>query len=209
MTFHELWDGFGYLGATLGVIMVVPQIVRIVRHPGLPGVSTASWSLTSLTCLGWLVYGIRTRAAPQIPGNVLLVIGAVTVVLLVAGDMPRYRRALALGAAAAVLLTIVSIMPAEDVGYFAFALGLCSSWPQLYDSINSWRAHVNSGVSVSTWGLRLCSQICWLTYAIGTSDLAVGIAAVVTLSTAVALVALETSARTAATTEKNPVTVAA
>lgn len=209
MTFHEVWEGFGYLGAALGVVMVVPQIVRIVRHPSLPGVSTSSWALTSLTCLAWLVYGIRTKAAPQIPGNVLLVMGAVAVVLLVANGMPRQRRALGLGGAAAALLTVVSIMPAEDVGYFAFALGLCSTWPQLFDSINSWRAHLSSGVSVSTWNLRVGSQICWLTYAIGTADLAVGIAAAVTLSTAVAMVALETSARAAAPSERSGVTVAA
>jgi uncharacterized protein with PQ loop repeat len=193
-----LWTGFGYLGATLGVIMVVPQIVRIVRHPTLAGVSTMSWAVTALSCLGWMVYGIRTDAAPQIPGNLLLLTGAAAVVLLVTYGPSRSRRALLLGLAAAALLTITTTIPAQDVGYFSFVLGLFSAWPQLFDSINSWRTHAVSGVSVSTWIVRVGSQICWLTYAIGTPDLAVGIAASVNLSMAVAMVALETSARSSA-----------
>jgi uncharacterized protein with PQ loop repeat len=201
VTLHELWTGFGYLGAALGVVMVVPQIVRIVRHPALAGVSTVSWAVTALTCLGWMVYGIRTDEIPQVPGNLLLVTGATAVVLLVAQGPSRSRRALLLGAAAAVLLAITMTMPAEDVGYFSFTLGLFAAWPQLFDSINSWRAHTVSGVSVSTWTLRVGSQICWLTYAIGTPDLAVEIAAVVNLSTAVVMVALETSARSSATAQ--------
>ncbi len=195
MTIHELAVGLGYLGAAFGVIMVVPQIARIVRHPSLPGVSPLSWALTSVACLGWLVYGIRTDAAPQIPGNVLLVSGAVVVVLLVNTATPRSRRALLLGAASAALLALTLVIPADSVGYIAFGIGLFSAIPQLFDSIGNWRAHVYSGVSVSTWALRIGSQACWLLYAVGTLDVVVGISACVNFSMAVAMVALELSAR--------------
>lgn len=197
MTINEFAVGLGYLGSALGVAMVVPQIVRIVRHPSLPGVSPLSWALTSMACLGWMTYGFRMGATPQIPGNVLLVSGALAVVLLVNGTIPRGRRALLLASAAAALLAIVWLIPADSVGYFAFTVGLFASWPQLYDSIGNWRARLNSGVSVSTWNLRIASQVCWLTYAVGTSDLAVGISACVALSTAAAMVALELMARAA------------
>ena len=72
MSAHALAVGLGYTGATLGVAMVVPQIVRIVRHPSLTGVSPLSWALSTFACLAWLTYGLRTSATPQIPGNVLL-----------------------------------------------------------------------------------------------------------------------------------------
>lgn len=197
MTIHELAVGLGYLGATLGVVMVVPQIVRIVRHPRLAGVSPLSWAMTTLACLGWLIYGVRTHAAPQIPGNILLVTGAVAVVLLVHHSVSRVRRALLLGGTAALLIAIAFVLPAHMVGYFAFSIGLFSGLPQLADSIANWRGHVNSGVSVSAWALRIGSQSCWLAYAIGTSDLVVGISACVVLSTAIAMVCLELAARSA------------
>lgn len=197
VTIHEFAVGLGYLGATLGVVMVVPQIVRIVRHPSLAGVSPLSWAMTSLACLGWLIYGVRTKAAPQIPGNVLLVTGAVVVVLLVHHSVSRVRRGLLLSGGAALLLAIAFVLPAHAVGYFAFSIGLFSGLPQLADSIANWRGHVNSGVSVSAWALRIGSQSCWLAYAIGTSDLAVGISACVVLSTAIAMVCLELAARSA------------
>jgi uncharacterized protein with PQ loop repeat len=195
MTSHDLWVGLGYLGALLGVVMVVPQIVRVVRHPSLPGVSPTSWALTSLACLAWMTYGIRNDAAPQIPGNVLLVSGAVAVVLLANAPMPRGRRGLLLGLGAGALSAIAWSIPADSVGYFAFGVGLFSSWPQLYDSIGSWRARISSGVSVSAWTLRVGSQVAWLAYAIGTHSLPVGIAASVTMASAIATVALERGAR--------------
>ena len=43
--------------------------------------------------------------------------------------------------------------------------------------------------------LRIGSQTCWLTYAVGTSDRAVTLAATMALSTAVLIVALELGAR--------------
>src|SRR5580692_1225941 len=171
MSAHEIAFGFGYLGAALGVAMVVPQIVRIVRHPSLPGVSPISWALTVCACLLWMTYGLRSGALPQVPGNVLLVCGAIAVVLLVKSPMSRARRGLLLALGAGLLEVTAWVISPESVGYLAFAIGTVSTWPQVYDSIGNWRAHINSGVSLSTWSLRIASQVCWLTYAVGTSDL--------------------------------------
>jgi uncharacterized protein with PQ loop repeat len=195
MTTHEIGFGFGYLGAALGVAMVVPQIVRIVRHPSLPGVSPISWALTVFGCLLWFTYGLRSRALPQIPGNVLLICGAVAVVLLVKSPTPRARRALLLVLGGGLIELTAWVLPPEGVGYLAFAVGTVSTWPQVYDSIGNWRGHINSGVSLSTWTLRIASQVCWLAYALGTSDVPVGVGACVAGLTGVAMVALETAAR--------------
>jgi uncharacterized protein with PQ loop repeat len=195
MTTHEIAFGFGYLGAALGVAMVVPQIIRILRHPSLPGVSPISWTLTAFGCLLWLTYGIRSGALPQVPGNLLLICGAIGVALLVKSPTSRARRAVLLAVGAGLLESIALVIPPQGVGYLAFAVGTVSTWPQLYDSVGNWRAHLNSGVSLSTWGLRLASQVCWLTYAVGTSDVPVGVGAVVAGLTGVAMIALETAAR--------------
>jgi uncharacterized protein with PQ loop repeat len=195
MTTHEIAFGFGYLGAALGVAMVVPQIVRIVRHPSLPGVSPISWALTVFGCLLWFTYGLRSGALPQLPGNLLLICGAIAVVLLMKSPTSRARRGLLLALGAGLLEATASVTPTQGVGYLAFGIGTISTWPQLYDSVGNWLAHINSGVSLSTWGLRIASQVCWLAYAVGTSDLPVGIGACVAGLTGIAMVALESAAR--------------
>src|ERR1019366_3449271 len=195
MTTHEIAFGFGYLGAALGVVMVVPQIVRIVRHPSLPGVSPISWALTVFGCLLWFTYGLRSGALPQLPGNLLLICGAIAVVLLMKSPTSRARRGLLLALGAGLLEATGSLTPTQGGGDLAVGIGTISTWPQLYDSVGNWRAHINSGVSLSTWGLRIASQVCWLAYAVGTSDLPVGIGACVAGLTGIAMVALESAAR--------------
>ena len=76
----------------------------------------------------------------------------------------------------------------------AVAIGLTSAWPQVYDSVATWRAGVRSGVSLTTWTLRAASQMCWLTYALTAADVPVAISSTVALSTAMTLLALESLA---------------
>lgn len=195
VTAHSEAFALGYLGSLFGVAMVIPQIVRILRHPGLGGVSTLSWALSALGCLAWLTYGVRTNSTPQVPGNVLLISGAIAVTLLADDDRSRRARATALGAAAAAVVAVSCILPAHLVGYLGFTIGLCAVWPQLFESIGNWRARASSGVSVSTWVIRLGSQVCWLGYAVRASDVPVFVSACVSLTLAAVLVALETAAR--------------
>jgi uncharacterized protein with PQ loop repeat len=204
-----LVQSLAYLGATLGVAMVVPQIVRTVRHPALSGVSPVAWSLTVLACSTWLTYGLRTGTVPQIPGNVLLVSGALAIVLLVPSVWSRRRRAAALGAAWSALMVVAWTMPAALVGYLALVVGLFSAWPQVYDSVAGLRAgEGTSGVSVSAWSLRVVSQTSWLVYALATRQTAVTLSASVALSTAVLLVAVESYRRSSdRAPELEPVTV--
>lgn len=195
MTGHEFALSLAYAGATVGVAMVVPQILRTLRNPNLGGVSPVAWSMTTLACLTWLTYGIRVDSVPQIPGNILLVSGAAAIVLLVPSRFSVTARALRLGGAATTLVLVASVIPAHLVGYLAFAVGFGSGWPQLVDSVASWRSGSTSGVSVPSWSLRVLSQLFWLGYAVSVSDLPVTIAASVALATALTLVLLELSAR--------------
>lgn len=195
MSVHALAIGLGYAGATLGVAMVVPQIVRIVRRPSLTGVSPLSWALSTFSCLAWLTYGLRTDAAPQIPGNVLLAAGAVVCVLLINSPMRRGRRGALLLAGATVLLVTVWLIPTESVGYLATVIGLSSMWPQLYDTVGNFRGHTISAVSLPTYALRMGSQVCWLSYAFGTHDTPVGVGATLALVIAGTTLGLEAAAR--------------
>ena len=155
MSTHEAALTLGYVGAALGIAMVVPQIVRIVRNPRMPGVSPTAWALLGLGCLMWMTYGARIGVLPQIPGNIILVSGAVIVVMLIPSDRSRAYRFVPFAAAAVVLLAVAMLIPAHDVGYLGFSIGLVSSWPQVYDSIQTWRAGRTSGVSVPSLPTRV------------------------------------------------------
>jgi uncharacterized protein with PQ loop repeat len=191
MTAHTLALALAYTGAVLGVVMVVPQILRTLAHPTLGGVSPMAWSMTVLGCSMWLTYGIRTMTVPQIPGNVLLVSGAVAVVLLVPSPASRRRRAATLGAVWAGFVAVALVVPPHLVGYIAVTIGFVSAWPQVYDSVVTWRAGVRSGVSITTWSIKAVSQTCWLSYALLATDVPVMISATVALGTSLTLVGLE------------------
>jgi uncharacterized protein with PQ loop repeat len=197
VTTHELALSLGYLGSALGVTMVVPQLTRILRHPKLAGVSPTTWAITTVSCLLWLTYGARTNQIPQIPGNMLLITGAAAVVLLVPSTRSRSWRATVVGSAAICAVAVALVIPAHDVGYLAFSIGLFGSVPQLIDSVHTWRLGATSAVSVSSWTLKMASQVAWFSYGLGVGDKPVIISAGVNLMSAAVLVTLEKSARSA------------
>jgi len=175
MELRHFAEGLGYLGSALGVAMVVPQIVRTYRNRTLPGVSAMSWALTAISCLTWLLYGVRTAEVPQIPGNVLLVSGAVVVVLAVPSARSVGYRATALLAAASSVTVIAFLVPSSAIGGLGFAIGLVSGLPQLLVSLS--RRSGESAVSLLTWGLRVACQASWLMYAILIGDMVVTVSA--------------------------------
>jgi uncharacterized protein with PQ loop repeat len=191
----QSWDdlavGAGYLGAALGVSMVVPQIARTLRDRARVGVSPLTWALTALSCLTWLLYGLRTDEAPQVPGNVLIVTGSVLIVLLVPARHRVRTRAAALAGLAAVLVTLAVVLPATALGFVAFGIGLTSAVPQTIKSLAGRHRHDASGVSILAWLLRAASQVAWLMYAIARHDVVVSVSAAVILASALLLVGTE------------------
>ena len=192
----------GYLGSALGVAMVVPQILRTVRNRQLPGVSALSWALTASACTTWLLYGIRTAELPQIPGNVLLVSGAVAVVLLVPSRVTPLIRALGLGAAAASVGVLAYLAPPAVIGTVGGLIGVVSGLPQLVRSLR--RSGAQSAVSPLTWALRVASQAAWLSYGLMLHDLVVVFSATFLLTNALLVLLLETTRRPVPTAEPRP-----
>jgi uncharacterized protein with PQ loop repeat len=196
MHLHAIGLALGYLGAALGVAMVVPQIMRTMRDRSVPGVSALSWSLTALACSTWLLYGVRTRELPQIPGNVLMVSGAVLIALAVPSGRRVATRAGLLAAAALLLLVLAVVAPLAVISGVAIAMAIVSTMPQTIKSLLRKNVAV-SAVSPMSWVLRIVSQASWLSYAITLHDMTVAVSAVVILGNAVVVLVRETSRRTA------------
>jgi len=160
-------------------------------------VSALSWALTALACTSWLLYGIRTGEIPQIPGNVLLVSGAVAVVLLVPSRTSPQVRALGLAWCAALAGVLALVAPPAVLGAVGGLLGLVSGLPQLARSMRR-RAGV-SAVSPLTWALRVASQASWLSYGLMLRDLTVALSATFLLTNALLVLLIETVRRPVAT----------
>jgi len=192
---HSFAMPLAYLGAVLSFAMVVPQLARTIRHPTLPGVSPSSWAITAVSCLGWLIYGLRADVLPQVPGNVLLIMGSVALVLLVPSTWSRRRRAGLLAGTSAALVAMSMVIAPVAVGYLAFGIGLLAGWPQLVDSYSNWRSGIESGVSLPTWWVKLAATMCWLSYSVIAVDIPVLIASVLAAATIAAVFLLEASAR--------------
>jgi uncharacterized protein with PQ loop repeat len=194
MDFHTFADGLGYLGSALGVAMVVPQMARTLRNRTMPGVSALSWGLLALTCTAWLLYGVRTGELPQIPGNILMVSGAMVIALAVPSARAVGARAAGLLAAALVLVGLAVVAPVEVIGALALGGALVSSVPQTIKSLARKDA-TQSAVSPLSWVLRIASQSCWLAYALAVHDTTVTVSAIVILSNAIVVLVRETTRR--------------
>ena len=184
-----------YIASAIGVVMVAPQIARIVKNPTHGGVSPWTWAITSVSCSLGLTYGLRTGSMPQVPGNVLLVSGAVAIVLLVPAAWSRRRRALGLVAAAAALILVSTRLSPEEVGFFALAIGLTGMWPQVYETVWLRRGQGPSAISMTSQVLKLASQSLWMTFALITIDVPVIVAATMTLSTNLVVTVVEYARR--------------
>ena len=191
-TFAQL---LAYAGSAVGVAMVAPQIVRTVKHPHLGGVSPWSWAITVVACTLWLTYGLRSGSIPQVPGNVFLVSGAVAIVLLVPAEWSRSRRAWTLLGVTGTLVLFSTYLSPEQVGFFAFGIGLFAVWPQLFETVWLRRGMGPSALSMSSQVLKVVGQVLWLSYAIIAVDTPVIVAAVVAVSTNAVIALVEHSRR--------------
>jgi uncharacterized protein with PQ loop repeat len=187
-----------YAGSAVGVAMVAPQIVRTVTHPHLGGVSPWSWAITAVACSLWLTYGLRSGSMPQVPGNVLLVSGAAAIVLLVPAGWSRARRAWTLLGVTGTLVLFSTYLSPEQVGFFAFGIGLFAAWPQLFETVWLRRGQGPSALSMSSQVLKVVGQVLWLCYAVLAVDAPVIVAAVVALTCNAVIATVEASRRRAA-----------
>lgn len=191
MSLHLFGLTMAYIGSACGVAMVVPQLLRTLREPSVGGVSPTSWALTTVACFSWLLYGVRADEFPQIPGNLLLVSGAIAVTVLVPARVPGAVRALLLAAAMGTMVAVAWTVPPDAVGYIGFGLGLVAALPQTVESVVRAGSRGPSAVSISSWALRAASQACWLTFAVIDHAVPVMVAATVTLASALLLVVAE------------------
>jgi uncharacterized protein with PQ loop repeat len=199
MDLNTLATTLAYVGSAIGVAVSIPQIQRIVANPRVAGVSPWMWAIVAVSCSLWMNYGVRTGTWPQVPGNTLIIAGAVTIVVLVPAKMGRARRAglLALVIALANLVA-VTLMAPGSVGFLAFAVGLFAAWPQVFQTVWVRRGLGPSAVSLTSNALAIGAQVLWLAFALITTDVPVIAASILAIGTAGVVLGVEATRRRAA-----------
>lgn len=62
-------DIFGYIGTSLNIIMLVPQVHQTWKTKQTKGLSLATLLMFFIACMFWLIYGLMRSAGPVIISN--------------------------------------------------------------------------------------------------------------------------------------------
>jgi uncharacterized protein with PQ loop repeat len=121
---------FGWVAATIGLAVGVPQLFRILRSASSAGVSLRLWQLNAATSASWAVHGILTDTPQMRWPNVLGTLVAATIVVFVQRDrrepvLPQFVLPVAVGVALA----------CTDIFLGAMVFGFVVAVPQLIGQV--------------------------------------------------------------------------
>lgn len=156
----------GLLAAGIGMIISVPQVIRLARSQNADGVSLSSAVLGMLVSATWLSYGVALLDPTQLLANTPGLAGAAAVAVLVirrTGAAPTPIVAATAGWAAVAGAAYLLGGPMA-LGMAATALATVRQTPQV---IRVFAAGPITALSPASYLLGLVSATLWTTYGIG------------------------------------------
>lgn len=158
------------IGTTTGAGMLVPQMLRLRRHPSTEGVS-AKWIGVGLAMNSWwLAYSVASELWGLLPVSVV----SIGLYLDIARSFVRLspaspRRAIAVGS------VMIGWIPAAFLSVAGWpaaglAIGLCYGIQFVPAAVTVWRADRLDGVSPATWILAVIEAGAWFAYGVLTGD---------------------------------------
>lgn len=82
MSSVEIANILGFIAAGIGIIMFIPQAVKITKTKNAKSISLLSFFFLGLASVFWLAYGLILKAPPVILVNFSILIISVYIVLL-------------------------------------------------------------------------------------------------------------------------------
>jgi uncharacterized protein with PQ loop repeat len=201
---------FGFLGAALSLSIAWPQVFLSCVRRRTGGLSPAACLLAVSMPAGWLTYGLLIEDRIQVVTNVLNLVSGVAVLIALLVTQPRLRSVRALGGAAglagAVLLAIGTasaaaalpqVTAAGAAGLLGGVLAVSSFFSALPQPLALLRDRTQdvSGLSPARFRIAAAAAGSWLIYGLGTGQPAVWAAALVGLSSALAVCVMLTARR--------------
>jgi uncharacterized protein with PQ loop repeat len=174
----------GAVGAGLGLVRAVPQLLRLIRTQDSRGVSLDALVTSAVVSLGWAVYGLLTRQLV-----VSLATGASAVVFLMTsaaglahGRSLRDLRVAPVWACGLLLVTVLA--GATGLGFALPASVLAANLPQLVGLVRDTAA---PGLSRGTWRLFLADGTVWTLYAVVSGDVPIAVYGVLQMASSAAI----------------------
>lgn len=72
----------GYAGAALGAIMFIPQAYQIWKTKNTKSISLATYIITVIASLAWIIYAQLTNAMPVLIVNLVLITLGIYIILM-------------------------------------------------------------------------------------------------------------------------------
>ncbi len=163
----------GVIGNAASLLLMVPQVVRLIRTRHTEGVSPTWAAIGVIINTGWLAYVINGGHQIALPAVVSLQVSfAVTLWLLRRNGAPIAR-----GVMAGVALGVVLVAVQFTAGWIAVgtALALANSVHHAPSVLAVWRTHTPVGVSPGTWWLANLEGVAWSAYGLLVKDLPIGL----------------------------------
>jgi uncharacterized protein with PQ loop repeat len=159
-----------------GMVMVLPQAVRVIRTGLVAGVSPA-WAGTGIAFnTWWLAYGVAVPRPAVIPVSAVSVTVYIVLAVGLVRHRPPARRPLAgaLGTGFGATAAVLAVQGWATVGVF---LGLAYGVQLLPAVISAWRSADTSGIARATWVIAWTEAALWGVAGLGRADAGLVVAA--------------------------------
>lgn len=177
----------------MSVALLLPQMVRTIRHPRLAGVSLLAYVSSTMSGLLWAAYGARMAVWSLAWSSAVVAVGSLVIAARVPGRWPGPVRLLVLVGTTVVTTVFAFAAPMVALGAIASTLSVGAVWLQVVRSFRG--SSGDRGVSLLSIGLRTSASLCWLTYAVLATDVAILVSSPATILAAGLVFATETARR--------------
>jgi uncharacterized protein with PQ loop repeat len=150
----------------------VPQLLRLLSHRDTTGVSVATWWLTAVAGLTWVIHNVRHDEVVAAVTNGWSAAVAAAILYRCYRDnaTPQPVSAFAIPLVATLIDVAVFVLAPDHLGWIAAGIGVVQFAPQARIVLTAERL---SGVSFLTWLLAVIAAALWIIYGVLHSDAAI------------------------------------
>ena len=162
-------DVVGWCAVVVGMVVGVPQLVRLVRTRRVDGLSLTAWRSILAANLAWGAHGARLEQLTMILSNAIGLCTTATIVVLLARRFRRPVVVLMLPslAAAALMTTVDHVLGSAAFGVTAICLAVVSNFGQSSQLVRA--PHV-AGVSSLFMTMAVLNQLLWTVWGLLARD---------------------------------------
>jgi uncharacterized protein with PQ loop repeat len=174
-----LADVVGWAGTVTGILLGLPQLIRLARTRSVEGLSVPAWQAFLTINIAWTIHGLSIGQAPQAVAGALSLASTVPILYLMSRQLRRSFFVTILPG-----LVMATVLVVIDQVFGSGVFGAVSIIPTVIanagQSVALIRAQHVRGVSVLFLMLAVLNQVFWVSWAALVADLGTMIGSVTT-----------------------------